>query len=88
MWLGGDGVGLGVEEMGLKLFQDGASGCFFLLKVVEGDSCGEESFHPHVTTLGVITPVILPKVWVAGYSKIRMHLMYVALHEVAWYMAV
>ena len=75
MWLGGDGVGLGVEEMGLKLFQDGASGCFFLLKVVEGDSCGEESFHPHVTTLGVITPVILPKV--GGRLQQNTHAPYV-----------
>ena len=33
-------------------------------------------------------PVILPKVQVAGYGLTRMHLTYVALHEVTWFMVV
>ena len=32
--------------------------------------------------------VILPKVQVAGYSQTRIHLTYVALHEVTWCMVV
>ena len=42
--------------MGLKLFQDGGSSSFFLLKVVEGDSCGEESFHHRVTAVACKRP--------------------------------
>ena len=42
--------------MGLNLFQDGGSGSFFLLKVVEGDICGEESFHHHVTAVACKRP--------------------------------
>ena len=30
------------------------------------------------------SPVILPKVQVAGYSETRIHLTYVTLHEVTW----
>ena len=47
------------------------------------------SFHHSVTVAArKKNPVILPKVQVAGYSYISMHLMYVALHEVTWCMVV
>ena len=47
------------------------------------DSLFRYPFHSHVTAVACkISPVILPKLQVAGYSYTHMHPTYVALHEV------
>ena len=71
--------------MGLNLFQDGGSSSFFLLKVVEGDICGEESFHHHVTAVACKRPrsFCQKRRWQVT-AKHAYILRIVALHEVTW----